>query len=278
MNSPEHTQTGAGVREGLPPRFQRPKPFTYVLVIFGALLVIHGATQGALLGPEKFFAGFARTGNFLSSAFPPSVDRLGPVLHSMLVTFEMALIGTILGVGLSLVLGVLAAANIAPHRSVYYLSRIVVTVCRTIPDLVWALIFVVAVGLGPQAGVLAIMVDVMGLCARFFADQIEEIDQGIIDSLQMTGASQIAVILAGVIPACLPSFVATSLFGLEQATRSSVVLGIVGAGGIGVELNVSMQLLRYDEALTIILAIFIVVVAVERVSAEIRRRILQGNR
>jgi phosphonate transport system permease protein len=199
---------------------------------------------------------------------------LPEILSSLLTTFEMALLGTIIGVILSVPIAVAAARNTTPHRIVYILARGFISLFRTVPDLVWGLIFVVAVGLGPQAGVLAIAVDVMGFCGRFFAESIEEVDSSLTDSLRATGASETAVLGGAVLPSCLPSFVATTLFALESSTRSSVVLGLVGAGGIGIELSVSMQLLRYDEALTIILAIFVVVLAVERVSSAIRRRLI----
>jgi phosphonate transport system permease protein len=248
-----------------------------VVLLLTAALLIHGWTQGVALHAGDLVEGLGRLGSFFADAIPPDTERIGPILSSLLLTLEMALLGTIIGVILSLPLAVLAAQNTSPHRSIYLASRGLITVCRTIPDLVWALIFVIAVGLGPQAGVLAIAVDVMGFCGRFFADAIEEMDPGAAEGLAATGAPKRSVILGAIFPSILPSIVATSMFALEQATRSSVVLGLVGAGGIGVELSVSMTLMRYDEALMIILAIFVVVVIVERLSAAIRRRILKGN-
>jgi len=143
-----------------------------------------------------------------------------------------------------------------------------------VPDLVWALIFVVAVGLGPFAGTLAIMIDKIGFCGRFFAEAMEEADRNPQEALRAIGAGRVSVIAAAVLPAALPSMVNTSLFSLEKATRSSVVLGLVGAGGIGIELQVSMELFRYPEAATIIIAIFALVIAVEQCSAWMRRRLI----
>lgn len=257
-----------------PPRFRRPS-FPAMLLLGGVLgLLVHGYTRGAWVDPTTLVEGVGRLGEFLSDAFPPNTERLPEILSSLLTTFEMALLGTIIGVILSVPIAIAAARNTTPHRLVYILARGFISLFRTVPDLVWGLIFVVAVGLGPQAGVLAIAVDVMGFCGRFFAESIEEVDSSVTDSLRATGASQTAVLGGAVLPSCLPSFVATTLFALESSTRSSVVLGLVGAGGIGIELSVSMQLLRYDEALTIILAIFVVVLAVERVSSSIRRRLI----
>ena len=262
---------------GTPDRFRRPSAFTFVILVLTAALLLHGWSQGVALNAGDLVQGVGRLGSFMADAFPPDTQRLGPILISLLLTLEMALLGTIIGVVLSLPLAVLAAQNTSPHRSLYIVSRGFITICRTIPDLVWALIFVIAVGLGPQAGVLAIAIDVMGFCGRFFADAIEDMDPGAAEGLQATGAPRHSVILGAIFPSITPSLVTTSMFALEQATRSSVVLGLVGAGGIGVELNVSMTLFRYDEALMIILAIFVVVLIVERLSAAIRRRILKGT-
>jgi phosphonate transport system permease protein len=270
------TTTPAAETDGSPSRLRRPSLLTLVIVLVVGGLLAHGWTQGAAVRPDSLVSGVFRLGDFLSEAVPPDTNRLAPILKSLLVTVEMALLGTIIGVILSLPLAVFAARNTTPHRSLYALSRGVITISRTIPDLVWGLIFVIAVGLGPEAGVLAIAVDVMGFCGRFFAESIEDIDPGRIEGLRALGAPRLGVLVGGVIPACTPSFVTTSMFALESSARSSVVLGLVGAGGIGIELATSMTLLRYDEAATIILAILAVVVAFERVSATIRRRVLGG--
>lgn len=260
-----------------PPRLRRPSLGALVIVLIVGGLLMHGWTQGVAVRPDSLAEGVFRLGDFFADAVPPDTDRLGPILKALLVTVEMALLGTIIGVFLSLPLAVLAARNITPHRSLYALSRGIITVSRTIPDLVWGLIFVIAVGLGPEAGVLAIAVDVTGFCGRFFAESIEDIDPGRIEGLRALGAPRLGVLVGGVFPACTPSFVTTSMFALESSARSSVVLGLVGAGGIGIELATSMTLLRYDEAATIILAILAVVIVFERVSATIRRHVLGGG-
>lgn len=264
-------------RTATPGRYQRPSAGAFTGLILVAAVILHGWSQGVGLYPAKLADGTTRLAGFLSDAFPPDVDRLGAILTSLLVTFQIALLGAVVGVVLSVPLAVLAARNTSPHPIVYLMARGFVSVCRTIPDLVWALLFVIAVGLGPEAGVLAIAVDVLGFCGRFFAEAIEEINPGVLEGARSSGASPIAVIVGAVLPTCLPSFVGSTMFALESAVRSSVTIGLVGAGGIGIELSVSMSLLRYDEALTIIIAIFVVVLAVERLSALMRRRILQGD-
>lgn len=260
-----------------PPRVRRPG-FVPLLVLAVVLaLVVDGYRSGAHLDPFGLVDGVGELGEFLVDAVPPDLSRLAAVAAALLVTLEMAVLGTLLGVVLGVPVAVAAARNTTPHRAVYALARGLVSLSRTIPDIVWGLLFVVAVGLGPEAGVLAIAVDVLGFCGRFFAEAIEDVDAGVVEGAIATGASRAAVLAAAVLPSCLPSFVGTTMFALENATRSSVVLGVVGAGGIGIELTVAMQLLRYDQALTVILAIFVVVVGIERVSSAARRRILAAD-
>jgi phosphonate transport system permease protein len=255
------------------PRFERPGALALTLWVAAAAFLI-AALQGIGFSASGFLAGVPNMGRILGEMFPPSVERAGPVAKALLETFQMALVGTVAGVALSLPLAVLATRHLSPNILVYQAARALIALFRTVPDLVWALFFVVAVGLGPFAGALAITVDIVGFCGRFFAEAMEEADRGPQEALHALGAGRGAVIAAAVIPAAMPSFVNTSLFSLEKATRSSVVLGLVGAGGIGIELQVSMDLFRYAEASAIIIAIFALVVAVEQCSAWLRRRLI----
>ena len=256
-----------------PARFERPSALALALVI-GAAAFLIASLQGVGFSASGFVGGLPHMGRMLGEMFPPSVERIGPVAKALIETFQMALVGTAAGVLLSLPLAVLATRHLSPHALVYHAARSLIALFRTVPDLVWALFFVVAVGLGPFAGTLAITVDIIGFCGRFFAEAMEEADRGPQEALHALGAGRGAVIAAAVIPAAMPSLVNTSLFSLEKATRSSVVLGLVGAGGIGIELQVSMDLFRYAEASAIIVAIFILVVVVEQCSAWLRRRLI----
>ena len=210
----------------------------------------------------------------LDRMLPPATSRLGPILETLLLTFQMAVVGTFLGLLLSLPLAVLASRNLTPHPLVLQATRGLIAFFRTVPELIWALIFVIAVGLGPSAGTLAIMIETVGFAGRFFAEAMEESDPGPCEALRAIGAGRLGVIVSAVMPDSLPSLVATSLYSLEKATRSSVVLGLVGAGGIGLELKAAMDLFQYAQASTIILSIFLLVLLVEQASAWLRRRIL----
>jgi phosphonate transport system permease protein len=168
-----------------------------------------------------------------------------------------------------------ASKSHSPHPVFYYLSRSLISFFRTVPDLVWAVFFVASVGLGPFAGTLTIIVDTIGFCGRFFAEAMEETDRSPQDALAALGAGKISIVFTSVVPAAMPSFINSSMYALEKAVRSSVVLGLVGAGGIGIELKVAMDMFSYDEAATIILLIFILVIGVEKVSTWVRQKFIQ---
>ncbi|MCX8134304.1 MAG: phosphonate ABC transporter, permease protein PhnE [Roseococcus sp.] len=256
-----------------PPRLERPSPLAFALLVGAAALVL-SSFQGVGFSLAELWAGLPQMARILGEMLPPAHDRWDRVLASLIETFHMALAGTLLGVLLSVPLAVLACRALTPSWPLRAAARSLIALFRTVPDLVWALLFVVAVGLGPFAGTLALMVDTMGYAARFFAEAMEEQDKGPQEALAAAGAPRSGLLMAAVLPAALPSMVATSLFCLEKATRGGVVLGLVGAGGIGMELKVAMDLFNYAEAAASILAILLLVVAVEQAAAALRRRII----
>lgn len=257
----------------LPRRFERPNPLTFVLSLAVLALILVSFQQSGL-SLEKLLRGLPALSRLGGQMFPPSIERLPQVLVMLAQTFTMAVAGTLLGLVISLPLAILAAPSLSPHPVVVWIVRGLVAFFRTVPDLVWAIMFVIAVGLGPAAGVLALMVDTIGFAARFFAEAMEETDKGPREALSAMGASRSGIIFSAVIPQAMPSMVNTSLFSLEKATRGSVVLGLVGAGGIGIELKVSLEMFDYDQAATTIIAIFLLVLVVERVSTLIRARVM----
>lgn len=266
-------ESAQGVAATPPPRFRRPSPFAWgVTLAFLALLV-----QGVLvmeITPERLAQGAVNLVHFVGRAVPPAAGDLDVIARAMLETLYIAVVGVAAGIVLSVPFAFLAARNTTPHPLVRVATRLLVATMRTIPDLVWALIFVVAVGLGPLAGVLAIVMDTIGFAARFFSERIEEVDAGPAEALASTGAGRLSVIGGAILPETLASMTATSLFSVEKALRSAVTLGLVGAGGIGVELAAAMRLFNYDEALTIMIAILICVLGFEQISSAIRRRVI----
>jgi phosphonate transport system permease protein len=256
-----------------PPRFTSPPWWTWIACVAAGAFVLQGLGS-ADITPERLARGASNLGEFLGQAFPPDFSRGEVLAKALYETLQMAVVGVGFGVILSLPVALLAAANTAPHAVVRTAARTLISVSRTIPDLVWAMVFLVAVGFGPLAGILAIAVDTVGFCGRFFAERIEEIKPGPAEALASTGASRAGVVVGAILPEAFPSFVATGLFSVEKAVRAAVVLGLVGAGGIGVELRAAMNLFQYQQALAVILLILVVVIGIEQVSARIRRRLL----
>ncbi|MBN2510456.1 MAG: phosphonate ABC transporter, permease protein PhnE [Spirochaetales bacterium] len=273
-----HDSTGEH-RKGLlkttqpPPRFTRGQTLGWFVLVFAAAL-IGWSWRAVDFSVYELFRGLPDMHRILSEMVPPDFSRLPFILVAVLETFQMALLGAFLGILISFVLGILGAKNLSPGRGTYVLARSFISLCRTVPDLVWAVFFVASVGLGPFAGTLTIMVDTIGFCGRFFAEAMEEVDPEPQTALKAMGAGKISVMFAAVLPAAAPSFINSSLFSLEKAVRSSVVLGLVGAGGVGIELKVAMDMFSYPQAATIILLIFILVLLVERLSSLARKKYL----
>lgn len=257
----------------LPERFSLPPAWKFMLYVSGGIFFFWSII-GSGLSLTDLIRGVPNMFRLVKEMTPPDLDRIGSISKAILQTFQMGLVGAVIGIAISFVLGIFASRRNTPHISIYYVTRFVIAFCRSVPDLVWAIIFVASVGLGVFAGTLTIIVDTIGFCGRFFAEAMEEVDEGPEEALQSMGASRVFIVLSAVVPAAMPSFINSSLFALEKAIRSSVVLGLVGAGGIGIELKVAMDMFEYQQAATIILFIFFLVIAVEQFSMYIRRNFM----
>jgi phosphonate transport system permease protein len=229
---------------------------------------------GAEVSVDRLIRGANNFVRFISLAVPPDFARWEAIGWSMLETLNIAVVGVTFGCIISVPLALLAARNTAPNGVVRFIARQVIAIARTIPDLIWALIFVVAVGLGPLAGILAIIMDTIGFAARFYSERFEEVQKGPSEALTSTGAGRLSVIIGAILPESFASMTATSLYSVEKAIRSAVTLGLVGAGGIGVELSTAMRLFQYDQAAAIILVVLVAVICFEQLSSSIRKRII----
>ena len=262
-----------------PARFERPSALAFLGYAAGITLIFW-CLSGAGFSVEKVLTSPPRFADFIDRAFPPNTDpavlkRLG---WKMVETLQIAVAGAVIGVILSLPIALIAARGLIVAPWVNQVVRTTLGFIRAVPDIAWALVFVVAVGLGPFAGMLAIVVDTIGFCGRFFADDMEATDKGPAESLTATGARKIDVVACATIPAAMPAFVSTSLYALEKAVRSSTILGLVGAGGIGIELKVGFDLFDYPTAMTVILMIAVVVIGIEQLSGWARLKIIGEQR
>lgn len=238
-------------------------------------LIYWWAVSGTNSSLVDFIKGVPFMVDFIARMFPPDISNLGRFLSKAIETLQMAIVGSTLGALIALPLSFLAARNVMPNKFVYHAVRGIFDTCRGINEIVWGLIFVSMVGLGPFPGVLALTVHVTGALGRYFSESIETVDPEIIRSVISTGANKFQVIVRGIFPQVKPLFINYSLYYLENNFRAATVLGLVGAGGIGMELLTSMRLFRSQEVLTILIIMVLMVIAIDRFSAYIRKKIVR---
>ncbi|KQB86876.1 phosphonate ABC transporter, permease protein PhnE [Corynebacterium lowii] len=242
-----------------------------------ALVAVHAvAIENTEFYLEKLVAGWPHMVQFLADSIPPDLSWqtvLKPGLNGLLTTLWIGLLGTTLSVPLAAVLALGAARTVTSDSVVYHACRVLLSFLRAVPDIVFALIFVTAVGLGPFAGVMALMLHNTGVMGKLWAEAMEEADQGPLVALSTTGAPRLAQLAHSTLPVTLPQFVGLLLYRFDVNVRSSLVLGLVGAGGIGLLINRSIKTFQFDEMLTYIILVLILVVAVDQVSAWLRRRL-----
>jgi len=243
------------------------------LAVVAVLLVIVQSLIVVQARPQDLITGYHGMLDFLRRALPPDFSRVDEALWPALESIDIGIFGTLAGVVMALPLAVLAAANVTPARALYYLARGVIGFTRSVHELVWALLFVTAVGLGPFPGGLALAVHSIGMLGRLFAETIEHMDMAPIEALALTGASRLQIFTHGVVPSVIPSLLGISLYRLDENIRASLVLGFVGAGGIGFQLFTAMSLFDYRQVSLLLIVVFVIVVGAERLSAVLRRKL-----
>ena len=202
-----------------------------------------------------------------------SWDYLG-IFQGLAETLGMAFLGTFVASLFAVFIGFAAARNVLPNRIVHHLVRRVLDLLRGVDTLIWALVFVRAVGLGPLAGVLSIMVSDTGTLSKLYSEAVENVDRKPIEGVRSTGASNLKIYRFGYLPQVLPVFLSTSLYWFESNTRSATILGIVGAGGIGMQLSERMKVQYWDQACFIILLILLTVAIIDTGSKWIRMNLI----
>ncbi|HEX4743725.1 MAG TPA: phosphonate ABC transporter, permease protein PhnE [Candidatus Limnocylindria bacterium] len=233
------------------------------------LLVISLARLG-LLDAGRLGRGVRNLGEFAASLFPPDPASLPTLAGAMVETLEMAFVGTVIGMALALPLALLASPVLF-GPAVTGPVKLVLAMVRTVPSLFWAIVFVVAVGLGPAAGALAVALYSLGYLGKLLYETFDAVDPEVIEAIRGVGASRLQLARYAVLPEAANGIVAQVLFMFEYNVRASSIMGFVGAGGIGYYLLGYIQLLRYDLLLTALLVTLVVVIAIDRASALIRR-------
>jgi len=247
------------------------KTFVFIFLFISVLILIVKDLEVNFVklvsDSSKYF------GDILSRMLPPDFSNLNELIYAMFETIEIAFLGTFIAIVLSIPLGLFSAKNLAPNYFIYLICKTIVIFFRAIPEFIIAMILVIAIGFGAMPGVLALGFHTMGFLAKFYAEDIEHINKGPIDALKSSGATKSQIISFGVIPQILPAFVANNLYILDRNVRMATMLGIVGAGGIGYELQSSFRMFEYQRVSAIIILIFITIFIIDHISSMIRSRI-----
>lgn len=233
-------------------------------------IVLAWSWKGADMRPLDLIKDSGNMGTFAREFFPPDFREWRIYLEEMIVTVHIAVWGTVLSILCAIPFGLMSAENLVP-RWIYQPVRRLMDACRAINEMVFAMLFIVAVGLGPFAGVLALWVHTTGVLAKLFAEAVEAIDPRPVEGVRATGANALEEILYGVIPQVLPLWISYSLYRFESNVRSASVLGIVGAGGIGVILHEVIRGFEYAQTAAVLLIIIVSVTLIDLVSARIRQ-------
>ena len=238
-----------------------------------AALLIYSIDAVDLENLPQLFTNSDRIQNFAAELLRPDFGDWRLFVAKMWETVQIALWGTFLAVFLGVPLGLAAARNIAPIWVVTPV-RWVMNLLRSVPDLVMGLLFVVAVGLGPLAGVLAIMLNTAGVLAKLFSEAVESIDKGPVEGVRATGALPLHEIMWGVIPQVAPLWTSFALYRFESNSRSATVLGLIGAGGIGQVLFDRMNAFDFNGVSAVVIIVIVAVTLIDMLSQAMRKRLL----
>jgi phosphonate transport system permease protein len=247
--------------------------------MFGLLLLLLIAGLWRMdASPERMINGLTKLGWLVALMWPPSAGGVLPeLLMSLLESLAMAFLGTVLAVVVALPLALLGAGNVIGNMLLRFSVRRLYDGLRGIDTLIWALIFVAAVGMGPFAGILALAVPDIGTLSKLFSEALESADRRQVEAVRAAGANRVLAVRLGLIPQVAPVMLSQILYTLESNARSSTVLGIVGAGGIGLALADRIRINNWDEVAFIVLLILAMVAAIDFVSRRLRLKIIRAH-
>ncbi len=251
----------------------RPWRLRHILLAAAALAFLAWCADGVDLRPREMVQAMPVIGVFFGRMWPPRWEFAPTIWRPALETLYIALWGNVLAAAVGLPLGILAAGNVVASPLLRHAARAVLNLLRSVSELIWAIFFVAAVGLGPFPGALALGMNYGGILGRLYAEAMENVEPGPIEALRATGASRLQVILFAIFPQALPQFVTYNLYWFEVAVRSATVLGMVGAGGLGFELITTIRLFEWRETGLVLLVILGMVTAIDLASTWIRGRI-----
>ena len=240
------------------------------LVAAGIFIVCLRITE---FDPAALLLGIPRMMQWAAMAWPPYLDDFDAFLYRALETVAIALVGTAFAAVLSFPLSILIARNTSPSLWLALPVRWFANACRAIDTVIFAILFVAAVGLGPFAGVLGMIVHSLGVIAKLNAEAIETLPAAPLEAAAMSGASRVKLVSYAVVPLALPNLASNVLYVWEANVRTSTILGIVGAGGIGIEIKAAIDFLDFSKLFTLSAIVLAMVTAIDQLSAWLRRRL-----
>lgn len=253
----------------------RPRSAVPWLFAAGATLLLIGLWR-VDASPERIWNGLSRLGWLLALMWPPSPGgALGELLGGLAESLAMAFLGTLIAAVAALPLALLGAGNVVGSALLRFAARRLYDGLRGVDTLIWALIFVSAVGMGPFAGILALAVPDTGTFAKLFSEALEGADRRQVEAVRAAGAGRLLAVRLGLLPQVAPVMLSQVLYIFESNTRSATILGVVGAGGIGLALSDRIRINNWDEAAFIILMILVAVALIDMASRAIRLRLLR---
>ncbi len=255
-------------------RFTPKQRIKRYAVLLATLLVVAWALQSINVIWEWVWDSPAQMADLFSRMVPPDPQNLPSIMQAMWETVNIATIATLFAVILSLPVAYIAAKNTTPNIVTLWIGRFILVSSRSVNTIIWALLFVAIFGPGIIAGIVAIMFRSIGFMGKLLGEAIEEIDTRPVEALQASGASRFKVVLYAIVPQVMPTFFAVSILRWDINLRESTVLGLVGAGGIGIILQGAIDTFNWPEVSTILLAILAFVILGEIVSMYLRKRIL----
>ncbi len=248
-----------------------PSKLKHMLTFILFILLLWGSSIQVDASFSKLVVGFPNIMDLLKEMVPPDWSYFQVITTAMLDTIRMAIIGTTLGAILAIPLALFAASNVFTSTFLYSPARLILNFIRTIPDLLLAAIFVAIFGIGPLPGILALTFFSIGLVAKLLYESIESIDPGPLEAMTAVGANKVQWIVYGVIPQVKAHFVSYVLYTFEVNVRAAAVLGLVGAGGIGLYYDRTLRFLQYQQTASIIIYTLVVVLVIDYVSTLLRR-------
>lgn len=236
------------------------------------IAVLVWALRGSEFQPARLAEGLQRAGDYLSQMVPPDAGEIPRAWKALIVTLQMAIVGTFLGGVAALPVSFLAARTTAIPRWFSASVKTALNILRAVPPLIYAVLFVYMVGLGPFPGALGIAVGSFVMLAKLFAETLEGVHPAPIEAVKAVGGTPAQVFAYGMMPQALPSFLSHTLYAWELNIGAATILGIVGAGGIGFELVAQINYFQWQKVATYVLVLIAMVLAADATSYQIRRR------